>query len=488
MKKLFFLLIILVFSAKSEIWAKNLQARFSYASYYAAAQGPYIETYLSVSGNSVVFAPISNGKFQAAIEITQVFSINAEIKHFDKYVLLSPESENADKNVFNFLDQQRVPLPNGKYKFELTIRDKNLNSQPYVVTQEVNIDYHENILSFSDIELLESYHAGAPESKLNKGGYELIPLVDNFFPENANSLKFFTEIYNASNVLNNEGYVLSYHIEDYESHRVLNAFSRMQRMQSKPVSAIIKEIDISDMPSGNYTLVLEARNRNNDLLASRELFFQRSKGQLISESESDFRSIDVANTFVSGYTNKDSLAEYIRCLSPISGAQDQLFADNQLGLADLKLMQQFFYSFWEKKNPENPYQAWMSYKAEVDKVNASYSAVNKKGYNTDRGRVYLQNGPPNSISKQYNEPTAYPYEIWHYYKLKNQTNKKFVFYNTALATNDFQLIHSDAIGEPYDSQWQLRISKRTEVNNDFDKTKTRDSYGKHADEIFSNPR
>lgn len=487
MKKSFLLFLFWLIWSPTQLLAKNLQARLAYATFYAPGQGPYVETYLYVLGKSVVFAPLSNKKFQASIEVTLIFALNGEIKYFDKYNLLSPEADDSLKTSYSFLDQQRIQLPNGKYKFELSIRDKNKEGKPYIVSEDVNIDYNENILSISDIELLESYKPNTTENKLNKGGYELIPLVDNFLPDEVNSIKFYAEVYNAATLLGNDGYMFSYHIETYENHRVLDAYTRMQRMQAKPVSALIKEIDISMLPSGNYNLVMEARNRNNELLASRELFFQRSKVPLLSESNGDYHNIEVSNTFAASYTNKDTLAEYILSLTPISGPEDNRFADNQLELADLKLMQQFFYSFWEKKNAENPYMAWMKYKQEVDKVNATYSAVNKKGYLTERGRVYLQYGPPNTVSKQYNEPATYPYEIWHYYKIKTQTNKKFVFYNPDLATNDFELLHSDALGEPFDPQWQLRLNKRTEVNKDFDRTKTKDQYGKQADDIYENP-
>ena len=487
MKKIFIFFCCLSISPFISINAKNLHARLAYATYYAPSQGPYIETYLSVSGKSVVFAPLPNGKFQAAIEVSMTFSLNDEIKHFDKYNLLSPEADDSVKTAFNFLDQQRISLPNGTYKFELAIRDKNQSSKPYVVIQVINVDYHSNIMAFSDIELLDSYKAATTENKLNKGGYDLIPFVDNYIPDALNNLKFYAEIYNANNVIGTDGFVLNYYIETYENHKVLENYSRIQRLQAKPVNAFIKELDITELPSGNYNLVLETRNRMNELLASKELFFQRNKSLLIGESDGDYHALRIDNTFVSAYTEKDTLAEYIRCLAPISGPHDILFANNQLGLADLKLMQQFFYSFWEKKNPENPYLAWMTYKTEVDKVNAAYSSINKKGYATERGRVYLQYGPPNSISKEYNEPTAYPYEIWHYYKVKTQSNKKFVFFNPDIVGNDFQLIHSDAIGEPFDAQWQLRINKRTEVNSDFDRTNSSDSYGKHSNDIFTNP-
>ena len=37
-------------------------------------------------------------------------------------------------------------------------------------------------------------------------GFELIPLVDNFLPDEVTNLKFYAEIYNAANLLGNEGY------------------------------------------------------------------------------------------------------------------------------------------------------------------------------------------------------------------------------------------------------------------------------------------
>ena len=43
----------------------------------------------------------------------------------------------------------------------------------------------------------------------------------------------------------------------------------------------------------------------------------------------------------------------------------------------------------------------------------------------------MQYGPPNSRNKVDNAASTYPYEIWHYYKLKNQSNKKFVFVKEA---------------------------------------------------------
>jgi hypothetical protein len=112
------------------------------------------------------------------------------------------------------------------------------------------------------------------------------------------------------------------------------------------------------------------------------------------------------------------------------------------------------------------------------------------GYATDRGRVYLQYGPPNTMSDHYAEPSAYPYEIWHYYKLGSQSNRKFVFYNPDLVSNDFVLLHSDAQGELPNSRWEMDLHKRDTQSNDFDK-ESKDGglfYGNQAKDNFKNPR
>ena len=183
------------------------------------------------------------------------------------------------------------------------------------------------------------------------------------------------------------------------------------------------------------------------------------------------------------------LTEHINSLHPIASPLEKTFLNNQLKLADEKIMQQFFYDFWAKRSPVNPEKAWLDYYADVRKVNAEFKTPIKQGHATDRGRVYLQYGAPNTITKSYNEPSAYPYEIWHYYKIGDQSNRKFVFYNPDLVTNDFTLIHSDAQGEPFDNQWKLVIYKRDTQSRDFDEdNKEQDYYGNQLDDNFNNPK
>ena len=92
--------------------AEKLKAFFSYKSFYSPVSGPYIETYMSVIGNSVEYTQNENGKFQGKIEVTLVFKDGEEIINFKKYNLLSPEVEDTSSSFMNFVDQQRFSLPN----------------------------------------------------------------------------------------------------------------------------------------------------------------------------------------------------------------------------------------------------------------------------------------------------------------------------------------------------------------------------------------
>ena len=132
------------------------------------------------------------------------------------------------------------------------------------------------------------------------------------------------------------------------------------------------------------------------------------------------------------------------------------------------------------------------------KVNKEYSSHGLKGFDSDRGRVYLQYGTPDQLTKYYTDEGAFPYEIWEYYSLidksqaltnpdNRQSNKKFVFYNPDLVTNKFALIHSDARGEINNARWKLQIYSRTTQSTNLDNENVPDNFGGNADENFKNP-
>jgi GWxTD domain-containing protein len=322
-----------------------------------------------------------------------------------------------------------------------------------------------------------------------KNGYDLIPYISNFYPSDKNKLTFYAEVYNSDKTIGkDEKYLLTYFIEQFENNARLDSYISYRKDAAAETNVIFSEFDITNLKSGNYFLAIELKDRENKLIATNRIFFQRSNPRLQIKPE-DISNVDLNNTFASRLNNKDTLSEYIRCLAPIANVQEKTYILAHLSKSDVETLQKFFYTFWYERNQLEPERAWNNYLNEVHKVNIAYSTSIDKGYETDRGRVYLQYGPPNAISESYNEPSAYPYEMWHYYVIANgQRNKRFVFYTKDIVTNDFTLLHSDVSGELSNYRWQLILNQRVDPGANIQQTETRDAWGDNSKKYFDLPR
>jgi GWxTD domain-containing protein len=483
------ILAVLLFSFFFPIQAKTLQAYLNYTIFNVPGKGPFIETYLSVAGETVIYKKNNNGFFQGSIEVTFIFRQQDEIIDFDKYQLFSPEVEDTSYISFSFIDQQRYFILAGEYEMEIIIADLNASKKPFSAIQPVELIFKDSDICFSGIQLVKSFSPSAEQNILTKGGFDLIPLVYNFYPESINKLTYYTEIYNSDKTLGNDDkFLVTSMIKSFETGNTLKDFVSYKKFDTRAVVPVLNEYDISRLPSGNYRMIIEVRNKQNELVAENEIFFQRSNPNMQYDLN-ELASIDVNLTFSSRIRSNDTLQEYINCLDPIATELEKSFIYKQSKSADLRTKQQFFYNFWTSRDLLNPEKAWIDYYNQVLIVNKAYKTPISKGYETDRGRVYLKYGPPNIISESYNEPSSYPYEIWHYYQLgDNQRNKKFVFYTHDMITNNFRLLHSDAIGEVSNYKWQIFLNNRWYDPYNVDIESSPDIYGGKAEDYFRNPR
>lgn len=474
MKNLITLMIIV--ACVLNMKAKNLSAFFSYCTFDVPGKSPYLETYLNVVGTSVKFVPSEKNNLVGQIEVQWIVRTADKIVYADKYTLFSPSISNEDSLIPDFIDQQRFNLEKGDYEIELSLKDKNTEAKETILNQKISIDFPMEKISISDIEFIESYVKTNTIGKFTKSGYDIIPFIHAFYPKEITNLKFYAEIYR-SDIPPGDDYLVRYYISNKETNQQIENYIVSIKQNAKNINVIIGDFSIYDLPSGNYYLNIEVRNKHNNLIAFNHSFFQRSNERNKPIVNEDFSTINISNTFISQVINKDTLIDFIACLYPISSQLQIDIADKQILNEDVNSMKQYFYYFWNKRNKESPEKAWLDYKLEVNKVNYSFSSRIKKGYETDRGRVYLQYGPPNTIVEVKDEPGTFPYEIWQYYKLKNQSNRKFVFYTTDRASNNYSLVHSDAIGEIQLSNWESFLKGNESIQNFDNQTK----------EIYSNP-
>ncbi|MBU0763846.1 MAG: GWxTD domain-containing protein [Bacteroidetes bacterium] len=450
---------------------------FYYCPFNVPDEKPFIETYLTVLGNSLVYRSTENGKFHAGLEITIIFTREDSVVNFKKYTLNSPEIEDTNDTKPNFIDQQRFVLDQGSYGLELRISDIYQDSSRFQYNDTVSFTFDEDSIAFSGIEFIESYKATDRPNILTKSGMDIIPYVSDFYPENISNLTFYAEIYNTLKLFAaDESFLVNYYIKSYKSKSIHNTFTQFQKKKPAQVVPVLGTFLIEKLPSGNYELVLEIKNRENKIIGSQKVFFQRSNPSIYIDI-GDFINTDAANTFACRITNADTLSDYIMSTLPACDEREAIFARNVVSKGDLVEMQKFFYSFWEKKAPENPEPAWVKYNDRVKAVNHEYGTQTKKGYETDRGRVYLQYGSPNQIIEETHDPSSYPYEIWKYYTLNNQSNVKFLFYNPDIAGSDYTLLHSTLRGEIRTANWDMILHKRNTPQWDQDQYNADPYYG-----------
>jgi len=444
-------------SAISE--AQTLKAFLYTANFNSPDNKSYIETYLSFDVNSVHLIEDENKKYYGELDVYIEILEDGNLIYNDHYSLKSPYFKDSIFNNLLFIDQHRISIPNGQYSLSIKVKDIHYSSEVLEHKEQITMEFEENKLAFSDITLIEKYTKTINKNKLSKSGYDLTPYVSNFFPPTENTLSFYFEIYNTNKHFSSEKrYLLNTYIETFETNVPLFDFTKSKRMEAKDIQTNLFTFPIEKLPTGNYNLVCEIKDVENNSILQKKLFFQRSSPKH-DKSMNDISSVDIEGTFVEQITNTDSLVLYIGYLYPISTILENTFAENQKRYNDLLLMQKFFLNFWKGRSPFNPAQEWQNYHTVVKRVNEEFRNARIDGYRTDRGRVFLQYGAPNSRHKVDNSSANLPYEIWHYYKLKTQSDCKFVFVNEHLGIQDYRLSYSNVVGEVSNQQWDDRLEQ-----------------------------
>lgn len=491
MKKLVVTLILGLFIFGSKA---NVTAYFSYGIFNVPSGTPFLETYITVLGSSVKLKQVQNG-FQGSVNVKVLISKSGQNVAGNNYNLLSP-IDNDTINSPGFIDNQRYSLENGAYVLEITLSDNNDPAKKPVTSKETfTIDFSSTSISGSSIQFLQSFSKSLKVSSISKSGFDLIPYTINYYADDQDKLYFYFESYLADTVLGkNEVFVFSYYVERKEDLVKPEGLSGFKKQVTSKVNPLLAQLDINNLETGNYYLVVELRDKNNILQLEKRLYFQR-KNTRLQQQMAEKKTTRTEFDFFGNYNNADTLKMFVESLWPISNSTEREWAINQTIKKDPEMMKKFIVSFWHKRSGDSldPLMLWLGYYNQVKIANKEFKCGKQNGYFTDRGRVFLQYGKPNQRAQQPSEPNAYPYEIWQYYRILDNstgqfyTNKKFVFVNKNIADGCFKLIHSDMRGEVFYDKWQYEISKGAKSPN-IDKNAPDPIIGSQADDLFNNPR
>jgi len=474
---------LFVFAFCSVQCLQALDVSISYAT-FKDLDKPYIEVYIHVAGSSATYVPLSDTTAQATLEVLILFKRGEEIVKFDKYLLNSP----IHKYALDFVDMKRYAIDNGEYELTVNVQDTHKPENTKVYQAKVSVLYSSAGLEQSDIQLLASYKKDETnDSPFSKSGIHMEPLPYHFYGKNASLLLFYNELYNSDKAIGDD-FQVSYSIEKTVEGQPKTVLIGHKRMKPAPVVPLLIQMDIGTLESGNYALVVEARDRLKTLLSRKSLFFQRSNPYL-NPTQQSLTQQPLADEFVSRLSKED-LKFGMRAIMPKIPQQDIETVGLMLKADSLNALRLYLFSYWIKKSATNPEGAYQKYMAVAHAVDQQFRSGFRHGIETDRGFTYLKYGQPDDIEGREDEPSAPPYEIWIYYDFPftKQKNVKFLFYNPSLAPGEYRLLHSTANGELNNPQWELELYRDApdQVDGDaFDSTSMKDNFNRSAKRIMS---
>ncbi len=469
-----------------------IDARLNHALFSDPTTGTYIETHLTINSRSITFIKDKiSGKYHGKVGVLLVFERNNAIIKADKYLLSSPFVDSLNKVDFYFTDLQRYPLDTGSYTLKIKLLDAYDSTNTANANTSFAIKTHAKVPWFSDAFFVENI-ASSTNSKLTRSGFDLKPYVSSMYLEGNDTLRYYLEFYNTQKMGLDSTYLLNTFVSLENNTLPIGGFTKYKKMNSKNGTwPIFDAFLINTLTAGNYQINFEIKDRNNKILHQKTVPFQRTLlAKPITNYEEKLKTAEFENSFVM-YFKGDQILDQVKSVRPIATDFERSHLDRiaKYSKTDTTLQRRFLLTFWEDRNKTNPRDEWEKYNLEVVKVNQNFSTKQYRGYETERGRVYLKYGAPNSRNQSTHEANAYPYEIWWYYNLKNQRNVRFVFYNPDLVTDNFVLLHSEAFGEPSNPQWRFEIMKRSTPTGgslDHQDLMRFKGWGNNMDDIFRN--
>jgi GWxTD domain-containing protein len=415
---------------------------------------PYIEFYFELDGSS--FQAISvNGNSTITAEFLITISKENKIIGYKKFNTEFPWNTNEDK-ARQCMAIERIGAMNGDLVIDIEITDKGqVPALPQNLHEQIQVLNLDQGAFVSDINWIKAYSETVTPNGFSKSGWDMFPLLSDVRYDEEERMDFYCELYNTDKFFGNDPFIIQYQIED-ANKKIVAGFQRIKREIGKPVIPVLSNFDITQLPSGEYTLVIEIMDKARNSVSKKERRFTRKNTRVDAK---ELSALQVANSFAGQYRDSLVLKEHIRSLTPIARGNEKQSILAAIQSYNLIQLQGFLYQFWYKRNPLSPELSWTQY-LELVNACAEFQTSIKKGWETDRGRVYLQYGKPSTRVIRNHDPDYWPFEIWHYYETNNHLhNKRLLFYNTSL-NGDMELLHTDIPGEIMNYDWKNLVRSR----------------------------
>jgi GWxTD domain-containing protein len=341
-------------------------------------------------------------------------------------------------------------LAPGKYKL-VTIGQDETNASirdtvsiPYTVPQMSGRNAH-----FSDIELCSSIQKSNADTAniFYKNTLEVIPNPAIIYGKSLPTVLYYSELYNAqldpfkirSEIVSSYGRTMT---------------SRMLQRSGALASRVeVGMLPIGSFPSGVYTLILSYGDTSGAMQFSQSKMFYVYNPDIpfdtaLAKSVAD----KIAQEFAT--LSEDELDEQFAVATYVTTKEERSLWDELKGAESKR---KFLTRFWLDRDPDPLTPGNEFYQQYQDRVlycNDHFRSPYRKGWKSDRGRVYIKYGQPDNIERHASDSDRKPYEVWNYDNL--QSGAQFIFIDRG-GFNNYDLVHSTMRDEVSNPNWEALL-------------------------------
>jgi GWxTD domain-containing protein len=434
---------------------QKIEFDFDYAQFAYDTSSNYVEFYYSFGQRGL--AQVKNDSVTLLegildIEITDTsthelivdreWKINHEIKD-------TLDMNKSLVGILNFI------IPAGKYICEISGRNSKDSTISRNYKEAITVEpFIDSSFAVSNIQFASKILQDSPNknSVFYKNSFEIIPLPTSILGENQPVLFHYFELYNLQNI--NAGFPLKLNVSVLDSRRNVH-FQKSKEISRATDSRVeVGTVLVNKYPTDTYTIIVSLFDSlKNYSVSSAKKFYVLNPSVEVNDSVYGEITDVFATQF--GAMSEEELDDLFDKSKYIAAAGE---IDQYNSLNGKEGKQKFILQFWNQRDtepstPQNEF--FMEYLKRVEYSNQHFKALGKKGWRTDRGRVFLKYGEPSEIERFPNQIDTKPYEIWYY----NEIEGGVIFIFADLTNfSDYQLIHSTSRGELRDDNWQRRIS------------------------------
>lgn len=450
----FLFILVLALWNSSETFPVQLDYYLDYARFAGNKDFQFVELYLEIPRTHFQYESIG-GKYRARVQFTiEVFAHDSLVLSQSWQSQDVVDSLGVIQPGQLFQEVYGMYLRPGPYRILSRVTDL-VAQQKMEKTLDITVfALDPKKLTLSDIQLASSIVRDTVQTRFVKNGYRIYPNAGGIYGTSLPVVYYYAEIYNLSPLLPliDSTYTTQVQLVDASGKTVKQG---PKKSGVRIASALVElgNFYVGSLSTGPYRFQLWVIDNGvqDTVLVEKPLYIYRTQdlGKYAQTEHTQDYSEDAEYLLMDEKT-LDMHFQYARYIA--TRAEEKAYKK-----LNVEGKRTYLKNFWKKRDtdpstPENEFKE--EYYNRIRLANQRFSSPSKEGWRTDRGRVLILYGPPDDTQRNPFGSGTKPYEIWIYHKIEGGV--EFIFIDES-GYGDYKLVHSTAINEMHDEQWESRL-------------------------------